>query len=214
MDILRLIREKEKNRKKIEELSEENRRLTELISSRYMEYLEGKFSKPDEWFVCVYWANSYEFFHLGKFKYFSFLGQRGKKRLANYGNDYEAHFEFMDGFTTDLVSIARNGLDIKIEKEDAKFEIDSGIQDGVVRFNRNGIGQISKEVFEKEKAKILGEIEKLKRGTFREYKCGDVIEYANKRGIFSGKIVMIKGKSGYLEDGTKVNIGTPRVRKK
>lgn len=214
MDILRLIRKKEENRKKIEELSEENRRLTELISSRYMEYLEGEFSKPDEWFVCVYWGNSYEFFHLGKFKYFSFLGQRGKKRLANYGNDYEAHFEFLDGFTTDLVSIVRNGLDIKIEKEDAKFEIDSGIQDGVVRFNHNGIGQISKEVFEKEKAKILGEIEKLKRGTFGEYKCGDVIEYANKSGIFSGKIVMIKGKSGYLEDGTKVNLGTPRVRKK
>lgn len=214
MDVLKLIEQKEKNQEKIEELTEENKRLTKLISSGYMDYLGRKFSKPDEWYICVNtWTHSYEFYHLGRFKYFSFLGKKDAKRLPNYSNDYEAHFEFMDGFTNDLVSIARNGLSIEIEKEDPHFEIDTDRQDGVVRFNWNGIVWITKELFVKEKQKTLGYVEKCAGSSYGDFCCGDSIEYANKNGIFTGRILMIRGKSAFLEDGTKVNLGTPRVKK-
>ena len=212
--ILQLIEQKKNNKKKIDELTEENKRLTKLISSDYIDYLKEEFSKPDEWYICVNtWSNSYEFFHVGKFKFFSFLGEKDKKRLPNYSNDYMAHFEFIDGFTTNLNRIARNNLYIAIIETDPHFEIDSDHQDGIARFNHNGIGRISKDLFEKEKQKILKEVDKCAKASFNEYNCGDQIEYANKNGIFTGKIVMIKGKSAFLSDGTKVNLSTPRVKK-
>ena len=214
MDVLKLIEQKEKNQEKIDELTEENKRLTKLISSGYMDYLEGEFSKPDEWYICVNtWSRCYEFYHCGKFKYFSFLGEKDKKRLSHYCNDYEAHFEFIDGFTTDLVTIAKNGLSIEITNDDPHFEIDSDCQDGVIRFDHNGIGEISKELFEKHRQKILKEVEKLSKATYNEFRCGDMIEYANANGIFTRKILMIRGKSAFLTDGKKVNLGTPRVRR-
>jgi hypothetical protein len=141
------------------------------------------------------------------------LGEKDKKRLPNYSNDYMAHFEFIDGFTTNLNRIAKNNLYIAIIETDPHFEIDSDHQDGIARFNHNGIGRISKDLFEKEKQKILKEVDKCAKASFNEYNCGDQIEYANKNGIFTGKIVMIKGKSAFLSDGTKVNLSTPRVKK-
>lgn len=213
-EILQLIKQKKENKKKIDELTKENKRLTELISSDYIDYLKEAFSKPDEWYICVNtWTNSYEFYHVGKFKFFSFLGEKDKKRLPKYSNDYVAHFEFIDGFTTSLTTIARNNLYIAIAETDPHFEIDSDCQDGIARFHHNGIAQISKDLFEKEKQKILKEIDKYSKSSYDDYKCGDQIEYANKNGIFTGKIMMIKGKSAFLSDGTKVNLSTPRVKK-
>ena len=214
MSVLDLIEQKTKNTQKIEELVEENKRLTKIISSKYIDYLKEEFSKPDEWYICVNtWSHSYEFYHCGKFKYFSFLGKKDAKRLTHYGNDYEAHFEFLDGFTTDLNTIAKNNLSVTITKEDPHFEIDTDTQDGVLRFDYNGIAKISKETFETYKNKTLKEIKKYSNASYNEYKCGDEIEYANKNGIFTGTIQMIRGKSAFLTDGTKVNISTPRVKK-
>jgi hypothetical protein len=213
-NVLELIEKKKQNEEKIKELSEENKRLTEIISSNYIDYLKEEFSKIDEWYICVNtWARSYEFYHCGKFKYFSFLGKKDAKRRPKCCNDYEAHFEFLDAFTTDLNAIAKNNLSIDITKEDPYFEIDSDCQDGILRFDYNGIGKISKETFETYKKKTLKEIEKLSKASYNEYNCGDEIEYANKNGIFTGKIQMIRGKSAFLTDGTKVNISTPRVKK-
>ena len=213
-EILQLIKQKNENKKKIDELTEENKRLTELISSDYIDYLKEAFSKQDERYICVNtWTNSYEFYHVGKFKFFSFLGQKDAKRRPRYSNDYDAHFEFIDGFTTSLNTIAKNNLSIEITKDDPYFEIDSNYQDGIARFHHNGITQITKDFFEKEKQKTLKEINKYANASYNEYKCGDQIEYANKNGIFTGKILMIRGKSAFLTDGTKVNISTPRVKK-
>ena len=62
-NVLELIEKKKQNDEKIKELSEENKRLTEIISSNYIDYLKEEFSKPDEWYICVNtWSNSYEFY--------------------------------------------------------------------------------------------------------------------------------------------------------
>ncbi len=214
MCILQLIEQKRRNEQKIDELRKENAHLTKLISSQYIDYLKEAFSEADEWYICMNtWSRGYELYHCGKFKYFSFLGEKDKKKISNYCNDYEAHFEFIDGFTTDLETIAKNNLSIDIMNEDPHFEIDSVHQDGIVRFNCNGIAQITKDFFEKEKQKMLKQINKYTNASYNEFKCGDQIEYANANGIFSGKILMIRGKSAFLTDGTKVNISTPRVKK-
>lgn len=214
--ILKWIREKEINSEKIEQLEKENKRLTKLISSNYYDYLKEQFAEPDEWYIqSVVWGcrNSYEFYHCGKFKYFSFLGEKDKKRLPNYGNDYEAHFEFIEGFTTNLNVIAKNNLSIDITDDDPHFEIDSEHQDGIVRLHWNGLLAVTKERYEKEKKAILKKIDDYSKATYGDYECGDKIEYANKRGIFTGEILMICGKSAYLVGGEKVNLSTPRVRK-
>lgn len=212
-EILQLIERKKENENRIDELVKENQHLSELISSGYIDYLKEEFSKPDEWYICVNtWVNSYEFYHCGKFRYFSFLGEKDKPRLPNYGNDYNAHFEFIDGFTTSLSVIARNNLSIEITEEDPHFEIYTDIQDGLIRIKR-GVAWITKDLFDKEKQKQLNEVERYSSNSYNEYSCGDLIEYTNRNGIFTGKIMMIRGKSAFLSDGTKVNISTPRVRK-
>ena len=212
-DIVQLIKQKEDNEKKIAELSEENKRLTEQISSGYMMHLKEIFSEYEEWYFCVsrHSDNCYDFIHCGKFKYFSFLGEKDKKRLPKCSNDYEAHFEFIDGFTTDLKDIANNNLSIDITKDDVYYEIDSTIQDSTIRFRYNW--WITKELFYKSKQDILKKIRNYSAASYDEYKCGDKIEYANRNGIFIGDIIMIRGKSAFLTDGTKVNLSTPRVKK-
>lgn len=211
-DIPALIELKRTNEKKISDLVEENRRLDIVISDGYLDYLREQFSKSEDLYLyCCSSLGWDEFYHVGEFKYFSFLGEKDKKRLPNYANDYEAYFDFIDGFTKDLKQIAENNLSVEIVKENPHFELNTHIKDGVVRFKWCKI--VSKGFFETERQKLLKEVGKYSKASYGEYNCGDNIEYANKRGIFTGKILMIRGKSAFLSDGERVLLSTPRVKK-
>ena len=204
----------------IRKLTCENKERYKEIKENYLDYLICVLSERDEWWFCEYVdRNCLDYYHFGKFQYLSFLGYKDKKIPENYANDYDCHFNFIEGFTTDLSTIANNNLMVSIGAPDYDpVTIEHRCNEVNLRnilnelpFRR--VQEITLSDYIVAKRNMEKKVDKLSKATFKNFCCGDEIRYVNRSGIQIGQIALIRGKSGFLVNGTKINLNTPKVEK-